>query len=84
MYFCKKKIQGISVGQLKRERSRGLRSILRHDSDGKAMLDGLGVRVGFGELLRGTFEVRPRLFHIILQLGVIPVQLLVVIKRRVL
>ena len=48
------------------------------------MFDGLGIGMRFGELLSRTLEVRPRLFDILLQLLVIPVQLLVEVEVRIL
>ena len=71
-------------GQLKRERSRWIRSILRHNGDGEAVLDGLGVGMGFSEFLGSTFQVRTCLFDILLELLVIPVQLLVEVEVRIL
>ena len=57
---------------------------LCHDSDGEAVLDGLGVRVRLGEFLGGALEVRASLFDVLLELLVVAVQLLVEVEVGVL
>ena len=58
--------------------------LLRHDRDGEAVFDGLGVRVRLGEFLGRTLEVRTRLLDVLLELLVVAVQLLVEVEVGVL
>ena len=58
--------------------------LLRHDGDGEAGLDGLGVGVLFGEFLRLAFEVGTCILDIVFQLLVHAMQALVIFKVVVL
>ena len=56
---------------------------LRHDGDGEAVLDGLGVRVILSEFLGGTLEVCAGFLDICLEFLVVAVELLVERQVRV-
>ena len=58
--------------------------LLLHHRDGKAVLDGLGVWVGFFEFLAGAFHVATQVFDVRLQLLVHRVLFLVVVEVFVL
>ena len=57
---------------------------LPHQCDGEAILDGLGIGVGFLEFLCRTLEVRTGLFDIVLEILVVTVKLLVEVQISIL